>query len=536
MATTGTPTKVILDTGPLRRLGALGALTAAVMITAPAALGQPSPDPAPVEPTIAPDAAPAAPTAPAEPPPATVAPAQPAPAEPAPAQAAPPTPVDDVPTTADQRPAQNDRPAPKARRAERKTTEPDRALPRPAATPAFLRLETLVPAESDSADPSATPMLLAAGALLMLALASGSFVSVLARLMPPTAALLVMLAAAAPAHAESIAANCDTPGNRDSCDRWYTAPWVSLTWTPDPGGMPVSGCVNELFTAEAALRKRYCTVKWGGTTVTEEASIGVDRTPPAITALTTARPPDAATWFNHPVAFAFQGTDSISGVKSCTSGAYGGPDGQGVLVSGTCTDVAGNTRSASLPLNYDSTPPKTPQVEVAPGDRRVALEWWGSEQAEITRVHDGESVVIYRGGGAAHTDTGLKNEERYRYVVTLIDQAGNRASSETTAVPTASPLITPSAHAKLSAPPLLTWRKVRRASYYNVQLHRGKRKILSRWPRTNELQLKRRWRFAGKPRRLVAGRYCWYVWPGFGPRSKRDYGRLLGKRCFTVTR
>jgi hypothetical protein len=89
---------------------------------------------------------------------------------------------------------------------------------------------------------------------------------------------------------------------------------------------------------------------------------------------------------------------------------------------------------------------------------------------------------------------------------------------------------------KLSAPPLLTWRKVRRASYYNVQLHRRNRKILSRWPRTNELQLTRRWRFAGKPRRLVAGRYCWYVWPGFGPRSRRDYGRVLGKRCFTVTR
>jgi hypothetical protein len=145
MATTGTPKKVILEPGPLRRLGALGALTAAVMITAPAALGQPSPDPAPVAPTIAPDAAPAAPTTPAEPPPATVAPAQPAPAEPAPAQAALPTSADDLPATADQRPAQSDRPAPKARRAERKTTEPDRASPRPVATPAFLRLETLVP-------------------------------------------------------------------------------------------------------------------------------------------------------------------------------------------------------------------------------------------------------------------------------------------------------------------------------------------------------------------------------------------------------
>src|SRR5919107_1813938 len=107
MATTGTPKKVILEPGPLRRLGALGALTAAVMFTAPAALGQPSPDPAPVAPTIAPDPAPAAPTA-----------------------------VDDSPATDDQGATQDYRPAPKARRAERRTAEPDRTSPRPVATPA----------------------------------------------------------------------------------------------------------------------------------------------------------------------------------------------------------------------------------------------------------------------------------------------------------------------------------------------------------------------------------------------------------------
>jgi hypothetical protein len=264
--------------------------------------------------------------------------------------------------------------------------------------------------------------------------------------------------------------------------------------------------------------------------------IGIDRTPPQVTTLEPVRPPDYDSWFNHPVGLQFKGTDALSGVESCTGMTYSGPDGAGALVGGTCKDVAGNTGAASLPLNYDATPPTSPQVEAVPGDRRVTLKWSGSEQAEITRFHGGESIVIHRGGGPGHTDTGLQNEERYRYVVTLIDQAGNRASSETSAVPTASPLLTPSANTKLSAPPLLTWRKVRRASYYNVQLHRSNRKILSRWPRTNELQLKRRWRFAGKSRRLVAGRYCWYVWPGFGPRVKRDYGRLLGKRCFTVTR
>jgi hypothetical protein len=33
---------------------------------------------------------------------------------------------------------------------------------------------------------------------------------------------------------------------------------------------------------------------------------------------------------------------------------------------------------------------------------------------------------------------------------------------------------------------------------------------------------------------VVAGRYCWHVWPGFGKRSERDYGRKLGQSCFRV--
>jgi hypothetical protein len=33
--------------------------------------------------------------------------------------------------------------------------------------------------------------------------------------------------------------------------------------------------------------------------------------------------------------------------------------------------------------------------------------------------------------------------------------------------------------------------------------------------------------------RLTPGRYHWYVWPGFGKRSDRRYGRLLVSRQLT---
>jgi hypothetical protein len=148
--------------------------------------------------------------------------------------------------------------------------------------------------------------------------------------------------------------------------------------------------------------------------------------------------------------------------------------------------------------------------------------------------------VVYQGAGGAFTDGSVRNERRYRYVVTLIDQAGNRAAGDTSAVPTASQLLLPSEGARLgrraAAPPLLVWEAVRRARYYNVQLFRSGKKILSAWPKQPRLQLKREWRYRGKQYHLLPARYCWRVWPGFGKRSAHRYGKQLGRKCFRVTR
>jgi hypothetical protein len=43
-----------------------------------------------------------------------------------------------------------------------------------------------------------------------------------------------------------------------------------------------------------------------------------------------------------------------------------------------------------------------------------------------------------------------------------------------------------------------------------------------------------RWRFRGKRQRLAPGRYHWIVWPGFGPRSKTNYGKQIGRSTFQV--
>ena len=252
-----------------------------------------------------------------------------------------------------------------------------------------------------------------------------------------------------------------------------------------------------------------------------------------------SRAPDWGGWFNHPVGVSFHGQDATSGIRICTSGLYRGPEVAGVSVTGTCSDVAGNVGSRVLTLNYDATPPPAPRISATPGNRRVALRWSTRElvSAEVLRWRTGHPVtVVFRGGGESYTDRRLRNGRPYQYAVIGVDRAGNRAETRVSAVPTSSRLLNPPRGARVHRPPALVWKKVRHASYYNVQLYRGARKVLSTWPRGTKLRLRRHWRYARRRQRLVPGRYRWYVWPGYGRRSAHRYGRLLGGSHFTVVR
>ena len=303
--------------------------------------------------------------------------------------------------------------------------------------------------------------------------------------------------------------------------------------------VPSAGaCTPKSFTSDTKGTKTFCEVAGQGDARKDRhtLTIHIDRVPPAVTAAP-SRPPDHRGWFNHPVSIAFTGKDATSGVASCSDVSYAGPEGPGLSVTGSCTDVAGNVGAAAFPLNYDASPPRAPQVQPIPGDKLVRLEWSpprGATAVEVTRLSP-RSELVYRGDRTRAIDHGLKNGVRYRYRFTAIDRAGNRASTVASATPTASELLIPAGRGRLGAPPLLAWKKVKGASYYNVQLFRGSRKILTRWPRSNRLQLRGSWRFAGKRRRLTAETYTWYVFAVFGKGAGQD-GRLLGKRTFTITR
>jgi hypothetical protein len=89
--------------------------------------------------------------------------------------------------------------------------------------------------------------------------------------------------------------------------------------------------------------------------------------------------------------------------------------------------------------------------------------------------------------------------------------------------------------ARIKGPATLDWIPVKRATYYNLQIVRG-RKVLSIWPAQSSFRLRRTWSYNGRRYRLRPGTYRWYVFPGYGRISASRYGRLLGSSTFVVTK
>jgi hypothetical protein len=268
------------------------------------------------------------------------------------------------------------------------------------------------------------------------------------------------------------------------------------------------------------------------------ASFGLkyDATPPSVTAQP-ARAPDGGGWYNHALTIGFSGSDGLAGLDSCTSATYGGPDTAGADVTGSCRDLAGNSATRSVTVRYDATAPTLREIAAVPGDKSVRLAWKASADVAgvtVTRAGPkGAPTRRYAGGGRSFLDKGLVNGTRYRYTVAARDAAGNVASKTVAAVPLA--LFAPPQGARLSAPPLMQWKSLPKADYYNLQvMHQGK--VLSVWPTVPRFRMPERWRFGGTPHFLEPGLYRWYVWPGFGPRSKADYGPRIGGSFFVVVK
>lgn len=333
-----------------------------------------------------------------------------------------------------------------------------------------------------------------------------------------------------------------TPGTEASCNDWHRGP-VTLTWDWDTINAEIfSGdCGTQIFSKDTAAQEVSCTVrdKSDMTTTGLTVFVHVDATPPVVTAAVSNRGPDYNGWWNHPLGYTFTGTDATSGLNFCTPIAFAGPGSQ---VVGTCQDKAGNVGTGTFTVPFDSTPPDPPKLKLTPGNGGAIVSWQnsgGAVQSEVVRAPvPGEAAgeVVYTGPANRFEDSGLTNGDTYRYTVTAFDQADNTASAAASVTPDASIGLVPAIGARLRHRPMLSWPRMKSARYYNVQLFRGKQKLLTRWPGHAHFKLDRSWTFNGHQFRLRPGKYRWYVWPGLGSRKAHKYGTLIGRSTFVIIR
>jgi hypothetical protein len=205
--------------------------------------------------------------------------------------------------------------------------------------------------------------------------------------------------------------------------------------TPDP--LEITGCGTDFplsFTAAPTAVSGKVTVRvvsgpaGGGSYVNQvdipitvtQPSAPADTEKPTITHTTTPSTPNANGWYREDVSVDFTCEDAGSGIESCTGDTTLTEDGADHSVTGTATDRAGNTATATASgIRIDRT---APVVDLVGGPAAGAEHYFGNVPAapecaasDALSGLDGDCVVT--GGGStvgAHT-----------YTATATDRAGN---------------------------------------------------------------------------------------------------------------
>lgn len=193
---------------------------------------------------------------------------------------------------------------------------------------------------------------------------------------------------------------CSGLGTGGSCP----AP-VSVTQNTDADGTVVSATATDR----------------AGNTASASATVKLDRSAP-VASLAASGPLGLNGWYRGTVSFSTTGsTDALSGLASCTAVAPLATDDASHTVVTTCTDVAGNTDTATLSVKRDATPPT---ISAAPDRPANASDWYGADVTVAFTCADATSGV-----GTCPASEVVSDEGSMPVSATATDQAGNQATS-----------------------------------------------------------------------------------------------------------
>jgi hypothetical protein len=195
--------------------------------------------------------------------------------------------------------------------------------------------------------------------------------------------------------------------------------------------------------------------------------------------------------------------------------------------------TAGHAGSVAIP---DLTPPGQPTAfKVRKKGLVMAFTWNLPGAADLNRIvivrnttrsprslTDGKAVFS---GKAKAANVRQKAGTRAWYKAFAVDNAGNASASAGLQVVLPVFKLFPENGSDLRSTKL-SWKKSKRASYYNVQVFLGSKRVTQAWPKGTSFRLPKSKLKRGKV-------YTWYVWPGVGAKSRGRYGNMIGQSTFT---
>ncbi|QIX25390.1 hypothetical protein ncot_01385 [Nocardioides sp. JQ2195] len=218
------------------------------------------------------------------------------------------------------------------------------------------------------------------------------------------------------------------PAEPDGDHGWYRGD-VSLTWhvsePESPSSVVTTGCVDQAVTSDQSLTDYACSAtSAGGASAEQTVSIQRDGSAPAAPAGTLSPAPNAAGWNNTDlvVSFSDNGDEGPSGVAGCTADVPVTEETAGRTVTGTCTDLAGNTSAGTeVAVKLDRTAPAVPTFVGGPEDDIYYGDDLTAPTCESSDALSGLASCVVSGGG---TSVGT-----HTWTATATDLAGNTSTA-----------------------------------------------------------------------------------------------------------
>ena len=163
-----------------------------------------------------------------------------------------------------------------------------------------------------------------------------------------------------------------SPSRSPDSGDWYNRS-VPVSFSGSDATSGIAACTSPSYSGPdgaSASVSGTCTDNAGNVSAPLSTSLKYDATAPSVTA-SPERGADRNGWYSAAVRVTGSGSDGVSGVASCTSSSYAGPDSAGAPVGVTCRDNAGNTSSpATAVLKYDATAPVVSATAERPPDAK----------------------------------------------------------------------------------------------------------------------------------------------------------------------